>query len=139
MAKGESHTIKVPTGKITLKSDDVLVETSSADGFACGEDAGFLTALDTTLNDELVSEGIARELIRTVQDARKQAGLEVSDRIMLGVSGADGVEKALSQYRDYIMSETLATKWQIGQADPIHKAEKSLGTEHWAIEISRIN
>ena len=139
VASGESFNISIPGAEISLGSEDVLVETTSAEGYDCGEDAGFLTALDTTLNDELVSEGIARELIRTVQDARKQAGLEVSDRIVLGISGADGVEKALSQYRDYIMLETLATKWQVGQADPIHKADKALGTEHWAIEISRVN
>jgi isoleucyl-tRNA synthetase len=116
-----------------------LVETSSAEGYACGEDGGFLTALDTTLNDELISEGIARELIRTVQDARKQAGLEVSDRIVLGVSGSEGVESGLSQYRDYIMSETLATKWQVGQTDASFVAEKALGTEHWTIEISKVS
>ena len=137
VAKGESFTIAVPSGEISLTAEDVLVETSSAEGYACGEDAGFLTALDTTLTDELVSEGIARELIRTVQDARKQAGLEVSDRIVLALAGTDGVEEALSQYRGYIMSETLAIKWQVGQADPLFKAKKELGAEHWTIEISK--
>ena len=135
--RGESYRIEIPTGTIELASDEVLVETSSAEGFVCAEDAGFLTELDTTLNDELISEGIARELIRTVQDARKQAGLEVSDRIILGVSGSDGVESALSQYRGYIMSETLATEWQTGQADPLFEAEKVLGAEHWKIEVSK--
>jgi isoleucyl-tRNA synthetase len=148
VARNESHTILVPSGKIGLESqeievtlgpEDLLIETSSAEGYACGEDGGFLTALDTTLTDELVSEGIARELIRTIQDGRKQAGLEVSDRIVLGISGTDGVESALSQYRDYIMSETLATKWQVGQTDVLFVAEKALGTEHWTIEISKVS
>jgi isoleucyl-tRNA synthetase len=147
-AKGESHTISVPSGKlgiksepveITLEADDILVETNSAEGFVCAEDAGFLIELDTTLNDELISEGVARELVRTIQDGRKQAGLEVSDRIVLGVSGTEGVENALSQYRDYIMSETLATKWQVGQTDALFVAEKALGTEHWTIEISKVS
>ncbi|NIQ27868.1 MAG: hypothetical protein GTN88_15750, partial [Gammaproteobacteria bacterium] len=64
---------------------------------------GFLAALDTTLTDELVREGLAREIVRSVQDARKQAGLEVSDRITLGVSGSAAVAAALDVHRDYIM------------------------------------
>ena len=147
-AKGESHTISVPSGKlgieskpieITLGADDILVETNSAEGFVCAEDSGFLTELDTTLNDELVTEGIARELIRTVQDARKQAGLEVSDRIVLGVSGTEAVEKALSRYGDYIMSETLTVEWQVGQTEPLYTGGKSLETEEWSIEISKVS
>ncbi|MFQ5548229.1 MAG: isoleucine--tRNA ligase [Woeseia sp.] len=137
VAKGERYTITIPGAEISLGSDDLLVETSSAEGYACGEDAGFLTALDTTLNDDLIAEGIARELIRTVQDGRKQAGLEVSDRITLGVSGSDGVEAALSQYRDYLMSETLATEWQVGQDKPLYTGGKELENERWAIEISK--
>ncbi len=135
--KGESITIPIPTGEITLSPDDVLVETSSAEGYACAEDAGFLTELDTTLNDALIAEGTARELIRTVQDARKQAGLEVSDRIVLGVSGTAGVESSLEEYRDYLMSETLATTWQVRQADSVFTCHKELGDEHWFIEISK--
>jgi isoleucyl-tRNA synthetase len=137
VAKGESYTIAIPSGEITLGAEDVLIETSSAEGYACSEDMGFLTALDTTLNDDLITEGIARELIRTVQDARKQAGLEVSDRIVLGVSGSAGVQTALSRYRDYLMSETLATDWQVAQSGPLYSAEKTLDQEHWLIEISK--
>ena len=137
VAKGESYTIVVPTGEITLESDDLLVETSSAEGYACAEDAGFLTELDTTLNDALIAEGTARELIRTVQDARKRAGLEVSDRIVLGVSGSGGVASSLEEYRDYLMSETLATKWQVGQPDALFTCRNELGDERWFIEISK--
>ena len=80
---------------LSLDREDVLIETNAAEGFACAEDAGYLTELDTTLSDALIDEGVAREIVRSVQDARKQAGLEVSDRIVLGVSGSDAVEKAL--------------------------------------------
>ena len=97
---------------------------------------GFLAALDTMLTDELINEGFAREIVRSVQDARKQAGLEVSDRIKLGVSGTDAVEKALSVHREYIMSETLATEWETGQSKALFSAERELGEEHWTIEIS---
>ncbi|MDH5345793.1 MAG: DUF5915 domain-containing protein, partial [Gammaproteobacteria bacterium] len=136
-SRGETFEIEVGGRAIPLGADDVLVETSSAEGYACGEDAGYLTALDTTLTDELVREGVARELVRTVQEARKQAGLEVSDRIVLGIDGCSGVREALDAHRDYLMSETLATGWQVGQEAPVWKEERSLEALSWTIEISR--
>jgi isoleucyl-tRNA synthetase len=136
VARGEQFEISVHGTVVSLGEEDVLIETSAAEGFACGEDGGYLTALDTTLNDELILEGVARELIRTVQEARKQAGLEVSDRIVLGVSGSAGVETALEKYRDYLMAETLATKWSVGQAKSLYREERTLDEENWTIEIS---
>mgnify|MGYP001822919105 FL=1 len=136
-ARGETFDIVVDGQTIPLTAEDVLVETSSAEGYACGEDGGYLTALDTSLTDELIREGLAREMIRTVQEARKQAGLEVSDRITLGVSGSQGVEAALAEYQDYLMSETLATDWQVGQSQPMWSEERGLEDEGWLIEISR--
>jgi len=135
--RDETITVEVPGGEITLTGEDLLIETSSAEGFACAEDSGYLTELDTTLSDELIDEGVAREIIRSVQDARKQAGLEVSDRISLGVSGSEAVEKALVGHRDYIMAETLATDWSVGQADALFSIERELGDEQWTIEFSK--
>ena len=136
-ASGKAFDIVVGDQTITLEGEDVLIETSSAEGYACAEDLGYLTALDTTLSDELISEGFSRELVRSIQDARKQAGLEVSDRITLGVSGSAAVETALATHRDYIMSETLATKWEVGQSNPLYADVKELGADSWTIEINR--
>ena len=73
-----------------------------------------------------------------VQESRKQAGLEVSDRIVLGVSGSAGVDAALAEHRDYLMSETLATAWQVGQEDPLFCDSRTLDDEEWTIEIRKI-
>jgi isoleucyl-tRNA synthetase len=137
VSRGETFNIEVDSQTISLGEDDVLIETSSAEGYACGEEGGFLTAIDTTLTDELIREGLARELIRTVQEARKQAGLEVSDRIVLGVHGSPAVEEALDEYREYLMSETLAKTWQTGQSAPIWQEQRALDDLAWTIEISR--
>ena len=137
VARGEETQFEIDGETVVLEADDLLVETSSAEGYACGEDAGFLTALDTSLTPALELEGLARELVRTVQEARKQAGLEVSDRITLGVSGSERVAEALSEYRDYLMTETLATEWQVGQGSPLFSEERSLDDENWLIEISK--
>jgi isoleucyl-tRNA synthetase len=137
VAANEAFSVALPDETITLEAEDVLIETSSAEGYACGEDGGYLTALDTTLSESLILEGLARELVRTVQEARKQAGLEVSDRIVLGVSGSAGVEASLATYRDFLMTETLALEWQVGQADPLFTEARSLDEEKWSIEISK--
>ena len=136
-ARGNSFALEVGGETLTLEAGEVLVETRSAEGFACGEDGGYLTALDTTLDAELVREGIAREMIRTVQDARKKAGLEVSDRIVLGVSGTAGVSDALDRYRDHLMAETLAVAWEVDQPDPLIRERRTLDDQEWTIEIRR--
>jgi isoleucyl-tRNA synthetase len=137
VARGESFRIQVDGAEIMLSPEDLLIETSSAAGYACAEDSGYLTALDTTLDEELLREGIARELIRTVQDARKLAGLEVSDRIVLGVSGSSAVDEALERFRDHLMSETLAVDWVVGQSDALIRDQRSLDDHAWTIEISK--
>ena len=58
--RGEDIVVALPTGKIILTGEDLLIETSASEGFACAEDGGYLAELDTTLNDELVDEGAAR-------------------------------------------------------------------------------
>ncbi|MEM9335957.1 MAG: isoleucine--tRNA ligase, partial [Pseudomonadota bacterium] len=136
-AAGRSFMLNIDGESLELSGDDVLVETRSAEGYACGEEGGFLTALDTTLNDQLLAEGLAREVVRSVQDSRKLAGLEVSDRIVLGVSGSEAVEAALSTHRDYLMTETLAVEWVVGQSAPIYNEERQLGDQSWRVEISK--
>ena len=87
--------------KLTAADPD---STTSLPGTSNG-----LIALDTALTPELVSEGTARDVIRVVQQARKDAGLGVSDRITL-VIGADGaVANAVREHADDIAGETLAT------------------------------
>jgi isoleucyl-tRNA synthetase len=134
-AAGESF--PVPMIDEPLLPDDFLVETEAAEGYACAEDSGYLTELDTALTEELVAEGLAREVVRSVQDARKQAGLEVSDRIVLGISGTEGVEQALATHRDYVMTETLSTDWAIGQENALFTIERELGDEKWEVEFRK--
>ena len=136
-ARGDAFEIEAGGQTIPLEGDDILIETHSAEGYSCEADAGFLTALDTTLTEELIDEGWAREIVRSVQDARKQAGLEVSDRITLGVSGSGAIAKALGKHRQYVMDETLATNWQASQPEPLYSGHRDLGEEHWTIEITR--
>ena len=65
--------------------------------------------------DALVMECTAREFVNRVQNMRKEAGLEVADRIRIGVRGGDDLEQAVRQHREYIAAETLAVELETGQ------------------------
>ena len=90
--------------ELTSPGDDVAV------GFLPG---GGFVLLDTTITDELSREGLARDTIRWVQQERKNAGLEVSDRIELVITADERAERALDEYRDLVASETLATHLEV--------------------------
>jgi isoleucyl-tRNA synthetase len=137
-AAGEPYDVDVDGRNLAFGAEDVLVETESAEGYACAEESGFLVGLDTHLDEELLVEGVARELVRTVQDARKQAGLDVSDRIVLRVDGDGRVAAALDGFRDYLMSETLAVEWGGDEFAGDFTCERGVDEDHWTIRIAKV-
>jgi isoleucyl-tRNA synthetase len=135
VAAGRPQRFSIDGRELDIEPADLLVESSSAEGFASAEEGGYLVGLDTTLNDALRREGLARELIRAVQDARKQAGFEVSDRIALYVEGDASVETALREHRDYVMAETLASRWQSTPGAYVVRQEQA--DPRWTIHLAR--
>ena len=137
VAAGRTFDVEAGGETIAFEPEDVLVESMSAEGYACAEEGGYLVGLDTSLTEALEREGLARELVRTVQEARKQAGLEVSDRITLRIEGTPEVAAALDAHRDYVMEETLATGWGPANWSPAYTVEHSLGGGRWVIGLER--
>ena len=137
VAAGRAFDVDVAGETVAFEPEDVLVETTSAEGYSSAEEGGYLVGLDTTLTEALEREGLARELVRTVQEARKQAGLDVSDRIKLRIEGTPEVAAALDAHRDYVMEETLATAWGEEQWSAAYSVEHSLGDVRWAIGLAR--
>jgi isoleucyl-tRNA synthetase len=93
----------------TLSTDDINLVMEPLEGYQVEAEAGHAVALELELDDELRREGLAREVVRAVQEARKQAGLEVSDRISLELGGDDELLAAAREHESYIAGETLAT------------------------------
>jgi isoleucyl-tRNA synthetase len=138
VARGEGFTLKAGAEEIACEPEDVLVETVSAEGYASAEEGGYLVALDTRLDDDLLREGLARELVRTVQDARKQANLNIADRIRLHIKGSKGVQEALAGHRDFIMAETLTAEWAEDGPPGEYTVERNLDKETWVIGLARM-
>jgi isoleucyl-tRNA synthetase len=136
-AAGKSVTLDVAGQEIEFEPDDLLIETTSAAGYSSAESEGFLVGLDTNLTPELIDEGLAREIVRSVQEARKNAGLEVSDRIRLHVSGSADIDRILLSYRDWIMAETLAEFWTESGQSPDYSVDGALEVHNWHIELSK--
>jgi isoleucyl-tRNA synthetase len=139
VARGEAQAFEIDGQMLSFEPEDFLVETESAEGFACAEEEGYLAGLDTSLNADLIREGMARELIRIVQDTRKQAGLEVSDRIELMIDGDAAVTDAISAHRDAIMNETLASEWREPATAAGLRVEGRHGGNAWVVHLARLD
>jgi isoleucyl-tRNA synthetase len=98
----------------TLTAEDMNLVMEPLEGYQVEAEAGHAVALELDLDDELRREGLAREVVRAVQEARKQAGLEVSDRISLALGGDDELLAAAREHESYIAGETLATSVDYG-------------------------
>lgn len=92
---------------VSLNDEEVLVQTESRGGLAVASDKGVTVAVDVHLTPELVQEGYARDLVRAINTMRKDAGLEISDRITLGYAATGEVAEAMVNFADYVQGETL--------------------------------
>jgi isoleucyl-tRNA synthetase len=96
-----------------LEPNEVLVERSGREGFAVASEAGLTVALDTSLDDPLLLEGRGYDLIRTVNQLRKDEGYELTDRIVLTVPESE--RDVVETHRDWIAREVLATEIEVGE------------------------
>ncbi|HET8985876.1 MAG TPA: DUF5915 domain-containing protein, partial [Trueperaceae bacterium] len=112
---GDPIAIEVDGQTLALEPEDVLLDAVSPEGFAAEEDRGYLAALNTTVTQELLREGLSRDVVRLVQNARKTAGLDVSDRIELRLTADGELGAALEEHRGSIAAEVLATSLVLGE------------------------
>ena len=92
---------------ITLELSDVEISSKDIEGWLVANEGSLTVALDVTISEDLRKEGVARELVNRIQNARKDTGLEVTDKIKLTVLNFENLHQSISENREYIMSETL--------------------------------
>jgi len=112
---GRSLSLEVEGERIVLEPQEVLLEALSPEGFAAQEDGGYMAALEVRLDEELLLEGLSRDLIRLVQQARKEMGLNVSDRIHLTYQAEGKYAQSLARFGARLQEETLALSLKQGE------------------------
>ena len=105
--KSGNISLEINGKEITLEREDVEISSKDIEGWLVANEGGLTVALDVTITEELRKEGIARELVNRIQNARKDTGLEVTDKIRLTVLNFENLQHAIQENKAYIMSETL--------------------------------
>jgi len=142
---GEPVEVRFDGGEAEVGPDDVEIVEEARGELAVGTDRGYTAALDPELDGELRREGMARELVSRIQRLRREAGLEVQDRIRLSVSGDEELEAAVRAFGAEIAGETLALdggkpRLQVGEAageDPEHTEEVEIEGHRGRIGLTR--
>jgi len=107
---GHAVEVNVEEEVFNILPEEVEVRALAREGYAVASEGAILAALVTDLTPELVHEGLAREFVRRVQDLRKQADLDISDRIRLFYSATPGLSEAVHAFTEYIVGETLCVE-----------------------------
>ena len=135
---GESVTIEGDGVSYEIAPEDVEVRSTPRAGFSVAQDGGYLVAVTTTLTPELEQEGNARELVRRIQQLRKDAGLAISDRITLYVSDSGVTASLLANYGNYVQEETLTTQLvQNGVPSAVEQVNFELGGGEVTVGLAR--
>jgi isoleucyl-tRNA synthetase len=110
---GDPVSIEIAGRAVVLDPEDLTVAEESKGDLVVRSEGGYTAALDPTLDEDLKSEGSARELVNRIQRLRKESGLAITDRIRLGVYGPEHIRTAAGDHHDFICGETLAVRLEI--------------------------
>lgn len=136
--KGDSVAVEINGESLSVSKDDVEILSEQISGWIVESESGVTVAVDTHLTPELISEGLAREFVNRIQNMRKDAGFQVTDKINIAFSGNSDFKTAINSFTKYIAVETLAEKietkvefnggfvqdWKIGEDEIKIKIEK---------------
>ncbi|HEX2922332.1 MAG TPA: isoleucine--tRNA ligase [Bacteroidales bacterium] len=124
------YTLNINGQEVTLESADVEIISEDIPGWQVANEGKLTVALDITVTDDLRNEGIAREFINRIQNIRKEAGFEVTDKIRLLIEDHDLIREAVNKHSGYIGSQTLATD--------VRLVKQLSGDDHREIDIDEV-
>ena len=122
---------------IQLAPDEVIVQAVPREGLVVAGEAGIVIALDTVLTDDLINEGLAREVIRRINDLRKSSGLDISDRINTVYEASPRLASAVAAFADYVRGETLTVELSEGEPDD-GAASDTFDGETLSVSLSKV-
>jgi isoleucyl-tRNA synthetase len=135
LAEGGEIGIAIDGTDHSLGPDDITLALQPLEGYEVEAEAGHAVALQLELDDELRREGLAREIVHAVQNARKEAGLEITDRIALTLAGDPDLLEAAQTHQDYLANEVLATS--VSYDGTTNGAEAKIDGRELSIGVTR--
>jgi isoleucyl-tRNA synthetase len=123
--------VDVDGSPVSLEDGDLIVTETPREGWTVASGGGLTVALDLTLTPELERAGLVREAVRLIQEARKNSGLEVSDRIQLWWTADGAMAEALTEHADQVAGEVLASTVHAGSAGDGPGLEGPGGSRFW--------
>ncbi len=130
-------TLDVDGETVELSPEDVQVRLQAKEGWTAAQGPGCVVVLSTEVTEELKIEGYARELVRLIQDRRKELDCRYTDRIAIGVkTSAESIRRALERHGDYIQAETLARNLQEDTLEGTEATEHHLDGEPVALSVA---
>jgi isoleucyl-tRNA synthetase len=129
--------LKFPDGAtIDLDNEDIEIRLQAKQGWAAAQGKGSVVVLSTELTPDLIAEGTARDVVRLIQDRRKDIGCEYTDRIEVGVATKSAeLESAIAKHRDFIAQETLATKLVVKPLDKVEPTSAKVGSDDLTLYV----
>ena len=108
--KGNNIILYIDGEELTISKDDVEIISSEITGWVVEAEAGITVAIDAELDEALIEEGLAREFVNRIQNMRKDAGFDVTDKIIINFTASEKFVRAIKNFNQYISTETLAEK-----------------------------
>ena len=108
--KGTDIVLNIDGEDLKISKDDVEIISTEITGWVVEAEAGITVAIDAELDEALIEEGLAREFVNRIQNMRKDAGFDVTDKIIINFTGSENFVKAIKNFNQYISTETLAEK-----------------------------
>ncbi len=136
--KAGRFSTEINGARVTVVAEDVTIAAQSMEGWLVDSNGGLTVALDTTLTPGLLDEGLAREFVNRVQNMRKDAGFEVTDRIRIQFESSSRISDAVQHMSGYVKSETLASEIRAGRDGAEHWTRWDIDGETCEIGISRV-
>ncbi|MGA2112063.1 MAG: isoleucine--tRNA ligase [Anaerolineales bacterium] len=138
LLQGRSLSVEVEGESIPILPEEVEVRMTEREGYSLAEEGGNIAAVSTALTPDLIEEGLAREFVRRVQDLRKNADLEIADRIRIFYKGSPKLVQAVEHHKQYIAGETLALSLEAGELPPeAPRAEHEFDGETLSLGVTR--
>ncbi|RJP62324.1 MAG: isoleucine--tRNA ligase [Ignavibacteriales bacterium] len=137
LERGGIVLINVNEEEVEISADDVEIVSTEIKGWLVESEEGVTVAIDTSLNEQLIAEGLTREFVNRIQNMRKDAGLEVTDRIKIYFEGSENLLNSVSLFKDYITNEVLADDFNSGSFQDGFRQDFEIGDYKCTIVIKK--